>query len=128
VGHRTAKSSQARTQVPPRPALALVPDPTMMTVLLVYAYCCGIYSSRPIAKECRERVDFMSIVGWMCRVLGEMARADEVLHRRGRNSRSSHGASDIVYQLWYGSRGCISPDAAFQLFFILDERYCYHIA
>jgi len=35
----------------------------MMTALLLYAYCCGIYSSRRIAKACRERVDFMSIVG-----------------------------------------------------------------
>jgi hypothetical protein len=34
----------------------------MMTVLLLYSYCCGIYSSRRIAKACRERVDFMSIV------------------------------------------------------------------
>src|SRR6266496_1366440 len=38
-------------------------DPTMMTTLLLYSYCCGIYSSRRIAKACRERVDFMSIVG-----------------------------------------------------------------
>src|SRR6266571_2888321 len=38
-------------------------DPTMMTALLLYAYCCGIYSSRRVAKACRERVDFMSIVG-----------------------------------------------------------------
>jgi transposase len=38
-------------------------DPTMMTVLLLYAYCCGVYSSRRIAKACRERVDFMSLVG-----------------------------------------------------------------
>jgi transposase len=37
--------------------------PEMMTALLLYAYCCGIYSSRRIAKACRERVDFMSIVG-----------------------------------------------------------------
>jgi transposase len=37
-------------------------DPTMMTALLLYAYCCGLYSSRRIAKACRERVDFMSIV------------------------------------------------------------------
>jgi len=37
-------------------------DPSMMTALLLYAYCCGIYSSRRIAKACRERVDFMSIV------------------------------------------------------------------
>jgi len=33
-------------------------------VLLLYSYCCGIYSSRRIAKACRERVDFMSIVGF----------------------------------------------------------------
>jgi transposase len=39
-------------------------DPAMMTTLLLYSYCCGIYSSRRIAKACRERVDFMSIVGF----------------------------------------------------------------
>src|ERR1700758_2698498 len=38
-------------------------DPAMMTALLLYSYCNGIYSSRRIAKACRERVDFMSIVG-----------------------------------------------------------------
>src|SRR5436853_1163137 len=38
-------------------------DPTMLTALLLYSYCCGIYASRRIAKACRERVDFMSIVG-----------------------------------------------------------------
>ena len=38
-------------------------DPTMMTALLLYSYCCGIYASRRIANACRERVDFMSIVG-----------------------------------------------------------------
>src|SRR5258708_25313709 len=37
-------------------------DPTLITALLLYSYCCGIYSSRRIAKACRERVDFMSIV------------------------------------------------------------------
>jgi len=37
-------------------------DPAMMAALLLYAYCSGIYSSRRIAKACRERVDFMSIV------------------------------------------------------------------
>jgi transposase len=36
--------------------------PAMMVALLLYAYCCGLYSSRRIAKACRERVDFMSIV------------------------------------------------------------------
>jgi transposase len=39
-------------------------DPVMMTALLLYSYCCGIYSSRRIAKGCCERVDFMSIVGF----------------------------------------------------------------
>jgi len=38
-------------------------DPTMMVALLLYSYCCGIYSSRRIAKGCRERVDFISLVG-----------------------------------------------------------------
>ena len=37
-------------------------DPRLMVALLLYAYCSGIYSSRRIAKACRERVDFMSIV------------------------------------------------------------------
>ncbi|HEY5206527.1 MAG TPA: IS1182 family transposase [Roseiarcus sp.] len=38
-------------------------DPAMMTALLLYGYCSGVYSSRRIAKAARERVDFMSIVG-----------------------------------------------------------------
>ena len=38
-------------------------DPAMMTAVLLYGYCNGVYSSRRIAKACRERVDFMSIVG-----------------------------------------------------------------
>ena len=37
--------------------------PAMMTALLLYSYCNGVYSSRRIAKACRERVDFMSVVG-----------------------------------------------------------------
>ena len=38
-------------------------DPVMMTALLLYAYCQGIYPSRRIAKACRERVDFMAVTG-----------------------------------------------------------------
>src|SRR5580658_8094674 len=38
-------------------------DPAMMTALLLYGYCNGVYSSRRIAKAARERVDFMSLVG-----------------------------------------------------------------
>ncbi len=37
--------------------------PAMMTALLLYAYCQGIYPSRRIAKACRERVDFMAVTG-----------------------------------------------------------------
>ena len=37
--------------------------PAMMTALLLYAYCQGIYSSKRIAKACRERVDFMAVTG-----------------------------------------------------------------
>jgi len=37
--------------------------PTMMTALLLYAYSCGVYSSRRIARACEERVDFMAVTG-----------------------------------------------------------------
>src|SRR5205814_9007753 len=37
-------------------------DPVMMTALMLYSYCYGIYASRRIAQACRERVDVMSIV------------------------------------------------------------------
>jgi transposase len=36
--------------------------PAMMTALLLYSYCSGAYSSRRIAKACRERTDFLMIV------------------------------------------------------------------
>ena len=35
--------------------------PVMMTALLLYAYCQGLYSSRRIARACEERVDFMAV-------------------------------------------------------------------
>ena len=37
--------------------------PVMMTGLILYAYCQGIYASRRIAKACEQRVDFMAITG-----------------------------------------------------------------
>jgi transposase len=37
--------------------------PVMMTALLLYAYCQGIYSSRRMMKGCEERVDFMAVTG-----------------------------------------------------------------
>ena len=36
--------------------------PAMLTALLLYGYAVGVYSSRRLAKACRERVDFMAIV------------------------------------------------------------------
>lgn len=35
--------------------------PLMMTALLLYAYCQGVYSSRRIAQACEQRVDFMAV-------------------------------------------------------------------
>ena len=35
----------------------------MMTALLLYAYCQGVYSSRRIARGCEERMDFMAVTG-----------------------------------------------------------------
>ncbi|MBI4404514.1 MAG: IS1182 family transposase [Deltaproteobacteria bacterium] len=37
--------------------------PVMMTALLLYSYCQGVYSSRRIAKACEARVDFMAVTG-----------------------------------------------------------------
>jgi transposase len=37
--------------------------PVMMTALLLYSYCQGMYSSRKIARACEDRVDFMAITG-----------------------------------------------------------------
>jgi len=37
--------------------------PGMMTALLLYAYCRGVYASRQIAVACEERVDFMALTG-----------------------------------------------------------------
>ena len=36
-------------------------DPRMMTVLLLYGYCQGVYSSRRMARACEERLDFMAV-------------------------------------------------------------------
>jgi transposase len=35
--------------------------PVMMTALLLYSYCQGVYSSRRMATACEQRVDFMAI-------------------------------------------------------------------
>jgi len=38
-------------------------NPVMMTALLLYGYCQGVYSSRRIARGCEERMDFMAVTG-----------------------------------------------------------------
>jgi transposase len=37
--------------------------PVMMTALLLYSYSQGIYSSRRMARACRQRVDYMALTG-----------------------------------------------------------------
>lgn len=37
--------------------------PVMMTALLLYSYCSAIYSSRRIARACKQRVDFLALTG-----------------------------------------------------------------
>src|SRR5438309_1042870 len=38
-------------------------DPAMMTCLLLYAYCVGVFSSRKIAHACERNLAFLAIVG-----------------------------------------------------------------
>ena len=38
-------------------------DPAMMTCLLLYAYCIGVFSSRKIALACERNLAFLAIVG-----------------------------------------------------------------
>ena len=38
-------------------------DPTMMTALIIYAYCLGMHSSREIANACHERPGFKALTG-----------------------------------------------------------------
>ena len=35
--------------------------PVMMTALLLYSYCQGVYSSRRMARACEQRLDFMAV-------------------------------------------------------------------
>src|SRR5215831_2340402 len=37
--------------------------PAMMTAVLLYSYCQGIYSSRRIARACKQRVDYLALTG-----------------------------------------------------------------
>src|SRR5271166_6012088 len=38
-------------------------EPAMMTCLLLYAYCVGVFSSRKIALACERNLAFLAIVG-----------------------------------------------------------------
>ena len=49
-------------------------DPRMMVALLLHGYASGLYSSRRIAKACRERNDFVMIVArWIRRIFERSA-------------------------------------------------------
>src|SRR3954470_2526351 len=37
--------------------------PAMMTAVLLYSYCVGIYSSRRMARACKQRVDYLALTG-----------------------------------------------------------------
>jgi transposase len=37
--------------------------PVMMTALLLYSYCQGNYSSRRLARACKQRVDYLALTG-----------------------------------------------------------------
>lgn len=37
--------------------------PAMMTAILLYSYCQGIYSSRRMARACKQRVDYLALTG-----------------------------------------------------------------
>jgi transposase len=37
--------------------------PGMMTAVVLYSYCQGIYSSRRIARACKQRIDFLALTG-----------------------------------------------------------------
>ena len=38
-------------------------DVAMMTTLLLYSYCVGVFSSRKIAAACQRNVAFLAIIG-----------------------------------------------------------------
>ena len=38
-------------------------DPRLMTSLLLYGYCRGVYTSRRLELACEERLDFRALVG-----------------------------------------------------------------
>ena len=46
--------------------------PVMMTALLLYSYCQGLYSSRRIARACEERVDVMAVTGMQRRTFAPL--------------------------------------------------------
>ncbi len=77
-------------------------DPTMMTTLLLYSYCCGIYSSRRIAKACRERVDFMSIVGL------DAPDFRTISNFRKRHLKALGGLFGQILHLWCSSQPRVS--------------------
>jgi len=67
--------------------------PGMMTALLLYSYAVGIYSSRRIAKACKQRVDFLALTGM------QMPDHRTVNLFRQRHLKSLEGMFDQVLKL-----------------------------
>src|SRR5271166_706450 len=96
-------------------------DPAMMTAVLLYGYCNGVYSSRRIAKACRERVDFMSIAGLV--KLGHVAldgtkiKANASKHKAMSYERMAKRAADLEAEVagWMDAAAAADAgeDAAF---------------
>jgi transposase len=65
-------------------------DPAMMTALLIYAYCCGVRSSRVIERSCRTDVAF--------RVIAAQQHPDHVTIARFRQALEQ-GLADLFGQV-----------------------------
>ena len=105
-------------------------DPRMMVALLLHGYASGLYSSRRIARACRERNDFVMIVALdppdfrtisdfrkrhlkagrresACRVGHDLHRPQprEAVHpRKGRLSRLPYNKCPAAMPIWSSAR------------------------
>src|SRR3981189_2807229 len=72
-------------------------DPRMMVALLPHGYASGLYSSRRIAKACRERNDFVMIVALAARDIPSLIdrRKRHLKALCGSNERSRNGREPV---------------------------------